>query len=168
MGWRQCSSIHPRWSGAGHVPSWIFRSCQDWIEHRLASPVDWYPLKQGRRSCADDHMRITWKVCILSDSLYQYDDGLDSGTERHSMWTSHVHAPKSTEAMVPICQPCVRHQLITCRISRGKHDHQLMVDLLYSPYIIRKLPFNPVLPTTRGLHSPALIQYNRSRRHKLM
>ncbi|XPS99137.1 Non-specific serine/threonine protein kinase [Ascochyta lentis] len=31
------------------------------IEQKLVSPVDWWPLKHGKRSCPSDHMRITWK-----------------------------------------------------------------------------------------------------------
>ncbi|KAF2830435.1 hypothetical protein CC86DRAFT_161521 [Ophiobolus disseminans] len=33
------------------------------VEHLLASPVDWWPLSEGRRSCADDHIRIIWNCC---------------------------------------------------------------------------------------------------------
>ncbi|KAH7086887.1 hypothetical protein FB567DRAFT_592753 [Paraphoma chrysanthemicola] len=34
---------------------------KEFVEHNLASPVNWWPFKQGHRSCPGGHMRIAWE-----------------------------------------------------------------------------------------------------------
>jgi hypothetical protein len=140
-----------------------------WIEHKLDSRVDWYPLKQGRRSCPHGHMRITWKVRIRPNRLYQYDNSLDSGMAKDSLQTSHGLAPKSIEAVVSIYQPCLSRQIIQCNSFEVLNDHIPPRALLCSPHIIRILQFDDLaLSTTRGPRNSKLAQYNLKWRQTLV